>query len=112
MYVSLNLKFKNPASQRVFCCSNHNASLPDLFSDNYYYDFCDYMDGGMEFNEILKILRIKKTSGYEYRKLYFKLLENRTYYYFRESKGYGLYPFNMVHENQLKYPYITFPEFK
>ena len=66
----------------------------------------------MEFNEILKILRIKKTSGYEYRKLYFELLENRTYYYFRESKGYGLYPFNMVHENQLKYPYITFPEFK
>ena len=110
-YVDRNYK-KSKAGGYTKQQRENSLEIRQLESERKFIDFCDYMDGGMEFNEILKILRIKKTSGYEYRKLYFELLENRTYYYFRESKGYGLYPFNMVHENQLKYPYITFPEFK
>lgn len=110
-YVDRNYK-KSKAGGYTKQQRENSLEIRQLESERKFIDFCDYIDGGMEFNEILKILRIKKTSGYEYRKLYFELLENRTYYYFRESKGYSLYPFNMVHENQLKYPYITFPEFK
>lgn len=90
----------------------NSLEIRQLESEKKFIDFCDYMDYGISFKETLELVGIKKTVGYGYRKLYSELLENRTYYYFRESKGYGLYPFNMVHENQLKYPYITFPEFK
>ena len=89
----------------------NSLEIRQLESERKFIDFCDYMDSRVEFREILEILGIKKTTGYEYRKLYFELLENRSYYYFRDSKGYSLNPFNMVHENQLLYPYVFFPEF-
>lgn len=88
-----------------------SLEVRQIQKENKFIDFCDYMDGGVDFKEILPLVGIKKTVGYEYRQLYTELIENGTYYYFRESKGYGLYQFNMVHENQLKYPYFTFPEF-
>ena len=101
------------SNKKVYTKEQRELSLElrQIQKENKFIDFCDYMDGGVDFKEILPLVGIKKTVGYEYRKLYFELIENGTYYYFRESKGYGLYPFNMVHENQLKYPYFTFPEF-
>ena len=89
----------------------NSLEIRQLESEKKFIDFCDYMDYGISFKETLELVGIKKTVGYGYRKLYSELLESKTYYYFRESKGYGLYQFNMVHENQLKYPYFTFPEF-
>lgn len=90
----------------------NSLELRQIESERKFIDFCDYMDGGVDFKEILPLVGIKKTVGYEYKKLYNELIQNGTYYYFRDSKGYCLSSFNMVHENQLKYPYITFSEFK
>ena len=90
----------------------NSLELRQIESERKFIDFCDYMDGGVDFKEILPLVGIKKTVGYEYKKLYNELIEKGTYYYFRESKGYGLNQFNMVHENQLQYPYFTFPDFQ
>ena len=109
-YVDINYN-KDKAGRYSKTQRENSIELRQLESERKFIDFCDYMDGGVDFKEILPLVGIKKTVGYEYRKLYFELIENGTYYYFRESKGYGIYQFNMVHENQLKYPYFTFPEF-
>ena len=109
-YVDINYN-KDKAGRYSKTQRENSIELRQIESERKFIDFCDYMDGGVDFKEILPLVGIKKTVGYEYKNLYNELIKNGTYYYFRDSKGYCLSPFNMVHENQLRYPYFTFPEF-
>lgn len=56
-----------------------------------FIDFCDYMDYGIPFKDILEAIGIKKTTGYEFKNFYTYLINTGEYECFRLSTGNCIY---------------------